>query len=474
VLFNSLSFLIFLPLVLLLYYRLTQRWQNRWLLGASYVFYGWWDYRFLSLILLSTVVDYLAGLAIHRTSDARRRRGFLTLSLVVNLGLLAMFKYFGFFVDSAAGLLGTFGLNPNFPLLHVVLPVGISFYTFQTLSYTIDIYRRQLTPTRDFLNFALFVSYFPQLVAGPIERARHLLPLIEAPRKVAWPAIGIGVELILIGFAKKVGIADAIAPLVDLRFDNPAEASGSELLLAAYLFSIQIYCDFSGYTDIARGVSKLFGIDLMRNFEQPYLSGSITEFWRRWHISLSSWLRDYLYIPLGGNRGGSFLTNRNLMLTMLLGGLWHGASWTFVVWGALHGIYLIGHKVITNRRAPGAPAPGLLRQALHVVITFNLVTLTWVFFRSADFGMAWTFLDGVFTWRPSPGSWAPLPWTSVKVVVCAAAILFLDGMQRRTLRHAPFLDYAWPVRGVVYAALVLLALGMGGLGGGTPFIYFQF
>ena len=469
-LFNSFTFLIFFPVVLFIYYRLALRAQNVWLLIASYVFYGWWDYRFLSLILISTIVDYSIGLALYNTDDARRRKVLVVISLAVNLGILGLFKYFGFFVDSAAALLQLFDFHPNLPLLKVVLPVGISFYTFQTLSYTLDIYRGNLEPTRHFGNFALFVAYFPQLVAGPIERARNLLPRLEAARRVSWPMIGVGLELILIGYVKKVGIADSIAPFIDLRFDNPGQASGSELLLVAYLFSIQIYCDFSGYSDIARGVSKLFGIELMRNFEQPYLSGSVTEFWRRWHISLSTWLRDYLYIPLGGNRGGTLATYRNLMLTMLLGGLWHGANWTFVAWGALHGFYLIIDRVVFRGTATSAGP----RRWLNIIVTFHLVTLTWVFFRSVDFASAWTYLGGIASWQPSSGTWNEIPWLSVRVLVAAGTILAIDLAQRRTGRQAPLLPLGWLQRGVLYGGLVILTLGMGGLSAQAPFIYFQF
>ena len=467
-LFNSLEFLVFLPIVLVVYYALAHRAQNIWLLLASYGFYGAWDYRFLSLIAISTVVDYFVALAISESNDESRRKRFLLLSLFTNLGILGFFKYFDFFIGSLAELLATIGFQVHMPTLRIVLPVGISFYTFQTLSYTIDVYRRQMEPTRDFGSFALFVAYFPQLVAGPIERARNLLPRIEAPRVVSWPAIGIGVELILIGFLKKVGIADSLAPLVDTRFLYPSKASGADLLVAGYLFAFQIYCDFSGYSDIARGVSKLFGVDLMRNFEQPYLSRSITEFWRRLHISLSTWLRDYLYIPLGGNRHGVRQTYRNLMLTMLLGGLWHGAAWTFVVWGGLHGLYLSLHKLMISRTNIRLPA------LLGGLLTFHAVVLSWIFFRSPDFAHAWDFLMGILTWQPATAEVSPLDWTSPRLIILLASIILIDSLQRRSGRHAVFIDWPWWLRGFSYATLVIIILTLGGFGGQVPFIYFQF
>ncbi len=332
-LFNSFEFFLFLPCVLLLYYVLSQGYQNAFLLAASYFFYGFWDYRFLSLLVISTVVDFICGQKIHRAVQSQARRFWLTLSVCTNLGLLGFFKYFNFFCESFTVFLDRFGLSVSSPVLYVVLPVGISFYTFQTMSYTIDIYRRQAEPTRDFLSFALYVAYFPQLVAGPIERSTRLLPQILTCRRVDNEMISDGARLILTGYIQKVFIADSVAPYVDKAFQAPNGLAWSALLMSLYLFSIQIYCDFAGYSNIARGVSKLLGIDLMVNFRQPYLSTNITAFWRHWHISLSAWLKDYLYIPLGGNRHGRLNTYRNLMLTMLLGGLWHGASWTFVVWG---------------------------------------------------------------------------------------------------------------------------------------------
>jgi D-alanyl-lipoteichoic acid acyltransferase DltB (MBOAT superfamily) len=332
-LFNSFIFFIFLAVVLPLYYWLPKKLRNPLLLVASYVFYGYWDYRFTALLAISTLIDFFVGQKLHLSANPNTRKRWLSLSMLSNLGILGAFKYYGFFVSSFAPLAAIFGGNLDYLHLNIILPVGISFYTFQTMSYTIDIYRRKLEPTNNFIDFAVFVSFFPQLVAGPIERASNLLPQIA---KVPLPSriqVEKGIVLIATGLFKKVMIGDTAGRIVDHVFAQPEIYKSPELLAALVLFSIQIYADFSGYSSIARGTAKLLGIELMKNFEQPYLSRNITEFWRRWHISLSSWLRDYLYISLGGNRKGISRTYVNLMLTMLLGGLWHGASWNFVIWG---------------------------------------------------------------------------------------------------------------------------------------------
>ncbi|MDA1306433.1 MAG: MBOAT family protein, partial [Acidobacteria bacterium] len=324
------------------------------LLVASYVFYGAWDYRFLSLLGISTIIDYVVAL---RMADAagRHRKAWLIVSLVTNLGLLGFFKYFNFFVDSGNALLIALGVDPMPMRLHIVLPVGISFYTFQTLSYTIDVYRGKLDPTRSLRDFALFVAYFPQLVAGPIERATHLLPQVLNPRRLSMPLLHQGLWLISWGLFKKMVIANNLAIVVDRTFAAGSGATGAEYLIAIYAFAFQIYCDFSGYSDIARGLAALMGIDLMVNFNNPYAATNPREFWRRWHISLSTWLRDYLYVPLGGNRGALWQTYRALMLTMLLGGIWHGAQWTFVVWGLYHGVWLAVHRWMTMDRGWSLP-----------------------------------------------------------------------------------------------------------------------
>jgi D-alanyl-lipoteichoic acid acyltransferase DltB (MBOAT superfamily) len=326
---------------------------------------------------------------------------------------------------------------------------------------------------RDFSVYLLYVLYFPQLVAGPIARASSLLPQLVRSRVVTWELVREGLLLMLVGFFKKIGIADALAPLVDTRFLDPSACSGADLLLGLYLFALQIYCDFSGYTDIARGVSKLFGIELLLNFRHPYFAENITEFWRRWHISLSTWLRDYLYIPLGGNRGGTLATYRNLMLTMLLGGLWHGANWTFVVWGGLHGLYLSVHKFMLERgRARGATTSPVVRLA-KIVATFHLVALAWVFFRAGSFKIAWTYIAGIATWQPA-GAVAPLDWLDPRLVVLFVTFLALELVQARAGEQTVLLRYHWAARGVCYAWLLVVMLAFGGLGVPIPFIYFQF
>jgi D-alanyl-lipoteichoic acid acyltransferase DltB (MBOAT superfamily) len=466
-LFNSIEFLYFLPAVLLGAALLPQPWKNRFLLVASYFFYGSWDWRFLALIFLTSAVDYNVGKVLYRIEAPQQRRRLLLISVCVNLGILAFFKYFNFFINSAAALLETAGLHPSIPVLRIILPVGISFYTFQSMSYVIDIYRRQLTPAPGFLQYALFVSYFPQLVAGPIERASRLLPQVLSPARITPGRINFAISLLVIGYAKKVLIADTVAPEVDRIFASPEEMSAGMLLRGAYLFALQIYGDFSGYSDIARGVSELFGVRLMINFNQPYLSLSITEFWRRWHISLSTWLRDYLYIPLGGNRHGRWMTYRNLMLTMLIGGLWHGANWTFVVWGGLHGVWLAAERAlgIGQEDGKGRLAPmDLLRGAL----TFHLVVLGWIFFRAPNVEAAFTYLGGIAELTGlSDIGWLPL--------AMAAALVLIDLPQRLTDEHAAMLRVPWWIRSPVYASVCLLTLGRLLWGGGeTPFIYFQF
>ncbi|MBO7681075.1 MAG: MBOAT family protein, partial [Thermoguttaceae bacterium] len=356
-LFNSFTFPVFLLIVLSLYYCLARRWQNLLLLLSSYLFYAWWDWRFVALLLYVTFVNYLAGLKI---AEARPKSGgegdalvhsprekfWLWTAVAISLGLLGFFKYFNFFADSLVHLLNVLGFGATPFALRILLPVGISFFTFQALAYTIDIYRGKETVQRNFPLFALYISFFPQLVAGPIERSTRLIPQLKKRRVVTKEMIASASQLILVGYFKKIFLADGVAPVVNSIFEKPDGLCGLALLMGAYLLALQIYGDFSGYTDIARGVARLFGIELCLNFRQPYFASNITDFWRRWHISLSTWLRDYLYIPLGGNRKGKGRTYRNLMLTMLLGGLWHGANWTFVAWGGLHGLFLMAHKFI--------------------------------------------------------------------------------------------------------------------------------
>jgi len=460
----------FLPVVLAGYWALrrSHRNQNILLLIASYVFYGAWDYRFLSLLALSTVTDYLVGLRLAKEKEERRRKVWLGISLFVNLGILAFFKYFGFFVDSARVLLEGMGLVPNPPLLDVLLPVGISFYTFQTISYTFDIYRRRIEPTTSLIDFGVYVAYFPQLVAGPIERARHLLPQITRARSITAERLGSGVLLILLGLFKKVAIADVMAGIAtEVFLDAPNEGALS-LLVGLYAFSLQIYGDFSGYTDIARGSSRLLGIELMENFRQPYLSRNITEFWRTWHISLSNWLRDYLYIPLGGNRQGRLKTYRNLMLTMLLGGLWHGAAWTFVFWGGLHGLYLTAHRRFRSR-ATDEPAPRRPSDLWRTLATFHLVALSWIFFRAENFTQATSYLRGILTWREG----VVLEGHLARVLLALIVIVTIDLWQRNSGTELFFARWNPAARGAAYAAMLIAIVLFSG-GRPTPFIYFRF
>ena len=395
-LFNSFDFIWFFLAVYALYVILAHRAQNALLLVASYAFYAAWDARFLSLIALSTVVDFFCGRKIGQSNSQRTRRRLVTVSATVNLGLLGFFKYFNFFVDSAQAGLARLGYDVSPLHLDIVLPVGISFYTFQTMSYAIDVYRKKIEPARDFLDFAVYVAFFPQLVAGPIERAHRLLGQVTQPRDISKSHIQTGLWMIVYGYFKKVVLADNMAPLVAAAFDDPGSASPLTALTGVYAFALQIYGDFSGYSLIARGLAALMGFDLMQNFRMPYFATNPSDFWRRWHISLSTWLRDYLYIPLGGNRRGRGRTHVNLATTMLLGGLWHGAAWSFVAWGAFHGALLIGHRLLTPilaRIQPTRSYAAAAWRAVRMLGFFHLVCLGWVLFRIEDLGDVWTLVS---------------------------------------------------------------------------------
>ncbi len=386
-LFTQIEFLLFFIFCLIsIYLTSSNRFRKGILLFASYYFYAYWDWRFLSLIIYSTLIDFIVGKYIARTKNQQVRKRLLFISLVSNLSVLGFFKYFNFFINSLSIPLAEIGLNVT--TLNIILPIGISFYTFQTLSYTIDIYRNKIPPTSSILDFSLFVAFFPQIVAGPIVRAAEFLPQLKVKRVINWDNLFIGFRLFTFGFFKKVFIADNLAIFVDKVFENPSVFSSITILLGVIAFGIQIYCDFSGYSDMAIGIAKALGYELPLNFNYPYIAKNITDFWRRWHMSLSFWLRDYLYIPLGGNRKGTRRTYINLMLTMLLGGLWHGASWNFVVWGGLHGIALAFHKLISNRSfLKNAKTPLIIYSFLSRLITLFLVFVLWVIFRSSDFGL---------------------------------------------------------------------------------------
>jgi D-alanyl-lipoteichoic acid acyltransferase DltB (MBOAT superfamily) len=395
-LFNSWAFVPFLVAVLALYYLLPHRWQNGMLLFASCAFYGAWDWRFLFLLLVSTSIDYVVGIKLHASDSPGRRKTLLAASCAANLGILCFFKYFNFFTDTAAQLLRLGGMNVSAAHLNIIMPVGISFYTFHAMSYTIDIYRKKIEPVYSFPSYMLFVLYFPQLVAGPIARAANLLPQVTRPRSIRYEQVLEGSWLMLWGFFKKMVVADNLAILVDSVFDSALPVKGGLCLLAVYAFAFQIYCDFSGYTDIARGIGKLMGFELALNFNLPYLARNPSEFWHRWHISLSTWLRDYLYIPLGGSRCGTVRTYANLLITMLLGGLWHGAAWTFVFWGAYHGALLMLHRYMFGEKTKDERAhAGILTSVLSRLLTFHLVCLGWLFFRARTIGQAASFLRSI-------------------------------------------------------------------------------
>lgn len=383
--FNSVQFFIFFFIVFGLYTVLNLRWQNRMLLIASYIFYGAWDWRFLSLIWLSTWVDFYIGNKIAGAADQDSKKKFILVSVVVNLAFLGFFKYFNFFAGSLIELASTWGIHLDFPTLNVILPVGISFYTFQSMSYTLDIYYGKLTPPKKFSDFALFVAFFPQLVAGPIERATHLLPQIIQPRKMSLEKFYEGWYLILWGLFLKVFVADNLADIVDPVFAAKAVLYKEQVILGAYAFAFQIFCDFAGYSSIARGSAMCMGFDIMHNFNNPYFASNPGDFWRRWHISLSTWLKDYLYIPLGGNRKGEWMTYRNLMVTMLLGGLWHGASWTFVLWGAYHGLILILHRlaepILKYTRVKNKTLNAVFK-LVKVAVFFHVICYGWILFRA--------------------------------------------------------------------------------------------
>jgi len=467
-LFNSLDFLFFLVGIYAVYLLLPFRLQNYLLLVGSYYFYGCWDWRFLGLIWLSSTVDFFVSQAIEREEAPRRRKSLLLVSMILNLGILFVFKYFGFFSSSLQALLRSAGIEVGWTTLHIVLPVGISFYTFQTMSYTVDVYRRQLKPTTHYLDYLLFVSFFPQLVAGPIERAGHLLTQVIKPRTVTWSGLREGGWLILLGYYKKVVLADNLAPFADEIFNAPGAIGGMAIVAGVLAFCFQIYGDFSGYSDIARGVARLMGFDLRLNFRMPYFAVNPSDFWRRWHISLSTWLRDYLYIPLGGNRLGTAKTYRNLALTMLLGGLWHGAAWHFVAWGAYHGLLLVIFRLFGGEEPAGGSAGRSFRSRLPAMLGFFVLTCVgWVLFRVrslADIGLLW---DALF----------PLTLNGrlafLSIAVFAGPLLLLEVWQEKTddmlaVKRAPA-----PARLAIYA-FVTAAIVLAGVVEGREFIYFQF
>ena len=482
-LFNSLDFAFFLPIVFFCYWFILSfnlKVQNFFLLIASYIFYGWWDYRFLSLIIFSTLLDYFAGIFMGKEEDEKKRRLILLISLTGNLGLLGFYKYFNFFITEFSETFSFFGVQLDSWSLQIILPVGISFYTFQTLSYTIEVYKKTIQPIRNFIIFAAFISFFPQLVAGPIERASHLLPQFSKKRKFEYSEACEGLRQILWGLFKKVVIADNCAEYVNIVFSDPSSHNSSILLLAAILFAFQIYGDFSGYSDIAIGTSRLFGFNLMQNFAYPYFSRNIPEFWRRWHISLSTWFRDYVYIPLGGNRGSTKIKIRNILIVFLLSGFWHGANWTFVFWGFLNALYFLPVLIWRKKRnysgvvAANAFLPNLKELSL-IISTFFLTVLTWIFFRSPTVHDAFYYLGEM--WNIDIFSIPHLDASlSTKILISLIGIMLLVEWNARKklfgLSHFAS-DSPLIVRWGFYAFLICCT-GMYMHTEEIPFIYFQF
>jgi len=537
--FNSLTFLAFIAIFLPIYFSLKGN-ARLWLsLIASYIFYGWWDWRFLTLISLSTFIDYYLGAVIRNGNILNERktwkavfgygalmallilglnflsktvfpkisyldywylptlglwlaflviymanklstaenRGYrmMVVSMVLNLGFLGVFKYFNFFSASFSQMLGNFGVEASWNTLNIILPVGISFYTFQSMSYTIDVYRKEIEPELNYLKFATFVAFWPQLVAGPIVRAVDFLPQFQKDHDFHWNRVITGTGRVLWGFFKKCVVADSLAPFVDQVFHEPDAFASVNIVIAVIFYAFQIYCDFSGYSDIAIGFARMLGYDFNENFKKPYFSQNFSEFWSRWHISLSSWLRDYLYIPLGGNRHGKFATYKNNMLTMLLGGLWHGANWTFVFWGFLHGLYLIGQRALGKPFGTlmnGLRFPSWLKAGVNIALTFFFTCLAWIFFRSANFGIAMDVITGIAGFKGFSMVNVMNKFWVIKGFLLIGILLLIEISDIR--QHWNSVALRQPAfRMVAYATLLLLLAFFGSFGSGV-FIYFQF
>lgn len=470
-LFNSIEFAIFLPIVFIFYWALRKhfRFQLYILLVASYIFYGWWDWRFLSLIVFSSGIDFLIGKRLGTIAVESKRKMLLGLSLLTNLGLLGFFKYYNFFSESLSEAFTFFGKEIPTGRLEIILPVGISFYTFQTLSYTIDVYRRKLEPTDDWLAFFGFVSFFPQLVAGPIERASHLLGQFQKPRIFDYSFAVSGLRLIIWGLFKKIVIADNAAFMVDEIFLDYTNQSSLSLILGVVLFAFQIYGDFSGYSDIAIGLSRIFGFDLMLNFKFPYLAQNINDFWKRWHISLSSWFRDYVYIPLGGSRVSTWVSFRNVLIVFLVSGFWHGANWTFIIWGLIHGILYVPFFFMKPHQ--DLHEHSILKNLPKIFLTFTVVCLGWIFFRADSLSQAFNYIGLMFTNEGSSNFIFEANKRKIIlgiVMLCILGMMIIEGYYESKQRKEVLLP-SWSL-----VLIVLLIFYFGGFKNHESFIYFQF
>lgn len=481
-LFNSLNFAIFLPIVFILYWFVTRgnlRLQNILLLVSSYFFYACWDWRFMFLLIFSTLLDYYMGIRIFESTKHKNKSLLMYLSIGINLGFLGVFKYFNFFAESFSDGLSILGINANLGSLQIILPVGISFYTFHGLSYVIDIYKGRIEPERSVVDYSVFVSFFPLLVAGPIERATHLLPQITKKRNFDYSKAVDGLRQILWGLFKKIVIANNCADFANIIFNNSIDYSGSTHVLGALFFTIQIYCDFSGYSDIAIGTARLFGIDLLRNFAFPYFSRDIAEFWRRWHISLSSWFKDYLYIPLGGSKGGMSIKIRNTFIIFIVSGFWHGANWTFIVWGFLNALFIMPSIILNTHRnnidivAKGKYLP-TFNEFFAIGITFCLTVFAWIFFRANNVTHALSFISEIFsksllTIPHFPGIGKTLP-----IVILTCIFFIVEWLGREQQYAISNLGRKWykPLRWSMYYVIILTIFWFGGKE--QPFIYFQF
>lgn len=482
-LFNSLEFLFFFPVVFALYWisgKKSLKIQNLIILAGSYFFYGWWDKRFLLLIILSTVVDFIAGIKVESSTSTVVRKRYLWLSVIFNLGMLGFFKYYNFFVQSFVDAFSMAGVDLQPSTLSIVLPVGISFYTFQTMSYTIDVYNGKLKSTKDFVSFAAFVSFFPQLVAGPIERATNLLPQVLSKRKFDYQQAVEGMRLVLWGFLKKIVIADALAPSVNEIFDHHGQYSSGILIMGAVFFAFQIYGDFSGYSDIARGLSKLMGFELMLNFKFPYFSRNVGDFWRRWHISLSTWFRDYLYIPLGGSKTTQIKSIRNVFIIFLVSGFWHGANWTFIAWGALHAILFIPLFVLKRNKSQMDEFIGTkpkwtpsVKSIFQILFTFSLVTITWVFFRAETIGQACDYIYGIFNSTGNKAFLNPYNNAPVTSLIVYLVLFVVVDFALMVISNNKFKISSWFLLATDVTMLMLIIINIP-VTDKSSFIYFQF